>query len=434
MTASLNCQPAKRDDARGLCAHAYRYGAQESDRIDSERSHLNRVLAGPNTFIGARAEINSIRREQPDGRKVRSDANVIAQMIATLPGELDDDQLNAWCETTVEWAREQAPGRLLYAVLHRDESRSHIHLALVPEEDTGKLSYKALYGGEPRRKKGAKAPPAGALKMIALQDSYAEALAPLGVARGLRGAEYKHTGMSSFRKLIEETKIEQARALGRAEAREEARNAAKVEVADELTVARERAAGAEARAADIEVALEQATAALSSPLEVVLLPPAPRPPTPEKKAARKDEDEAGRWIPSERPAIPQKEVRRGGPGNVLMRLPWLVALRDWMRRQATLRAQLISKYPRLLGHLQHRQDPLQQALQRARDNVRRLNDRGNQSIIAREATENIPESESATESIPISADAAKSLPDNDSTANDVHDDEDGPRSAGLTLQ
>lgn len=404
MTASLNVQPAKRDVARSLAAHAYRYGRLETDRVDRARSGLNRFLAGPTTFLAARAEINGIRKTQPDSRKVRSDANVTAQMIATLPEELDESKLDEWCATTISWAQDEAPGRLLYAVLHQDEQRPHIHLAMVPEEESGKLNYKALYGGAPRRKKGQKQPPAGALKMTQLQDSYAAAMASLGVSRGVSGNEYKHTGLSGFRRLIEETKVDQARALGRAEARGEARDAAREEVADELTENNERAdervAAAEVRARAAEEALVEVTEALPASTFAV---PAPAPP---RQTARVTDEEVEGWGDDE----PQVEPAPAGPRHLALPAGWFVRLRQRLLDLVNLRSSIEKRFPHLF-----RRDLLLQAC----NNVAMLNARAEESIRERESTESVHKSEDAAESVPASESAADYVPD-DTDAEAAH--------------
>ena len=403
MPAAMNIQPAKRGDAVGLAAHAYRYGTQEG-HVDRSRTKLNRTLRGPETFSEMRAIIEGLPDRQPPkekgkaGRKIRTDANYTAQLICTFPEELDADQLDAWVAATVAWAEEDAPGQLLYAVLHRDEKSPHLHMAIHAVEPSGKLNYKALFG-RPSPDQDNDVPPVS--ELTALQASYADRLAAAELAIDpTQGLAYEHTGIAGWRKL---------KAASTAAAKAEAR----------ADAAETRAAAAEERAAQMETDLERAAAALSSPLEVPLLTPAlQRRQAPEQD--REDEDDEGRWIPSQRPAIHQEEARVGSPGSALMRLPWLAALRDWMMRQATLRAQLIGKYPKLLGHL----GPVHQALQQARDNVRRLNDRGNQSIIARDVTQNVPESESSAESVPTSADSAESVPDDNSADNNVHEDTD----------
>ena len=58
-------------------------------------------------------------------------------MVFTLPEELgqDDEQaLDAWTQATMDWIRDNAPGELAYAVMHRDEprARARIHAMMPP--------------------------------------------------------------------------------------------------------------------------------------------------------------------------------------------------------------------------------------------------------------------------------------------------------------
>ena len=147
MPSSLNVQPAKRADAASLAAHAYRFGSAE-DHVDRDRTHLNQVLHGPATFEATRAGIDALPDKQPNGRKIRTDANYTAQLICTFPEELDESQLDEWARETVAWAKDQAPGQLMYAVMHLDEGRPHIHMGIAAVEESGKLNYRALFGRE----------------------------------------------------------------------------------------------------------------------------------------------------------------------------------------------------------------------------------------------------------------------------------------------
>ena len=194
MPAAMNIQPAKRTDAKRLAAHAYRHGNVES-HVDKTRSHLNQVLYGPGTFLGARAVINEIRQHQPNGRKVRTDANAVAQAIFTLPEELSYEQLSEWCMATLNWARNETPGRLMYATLHMDEKRPHIHAAFVAEEPDGKLTYKGTWGG-PKK--------IAAERMRGLQASYAAAVADLELRPQVQGRQY-HGGINGWRALKAQT-------------------------------------------------------------------------------------------------------------------------------------------------------------------------------------------------------------------------------------
>jgi len=211
----MNIQPAKRPDARRLAAHAYRAGAA-GEHVDAGRSGANRVLAGPAEFAQAAGALGRLvpTRQPSSGRAVRKDAVAAAQAIFTLPEELlaaGPEVRDEWARRTVEFARREMPGELVYAVLHLDETRPHIHAALVPLNAKGDLNYRELYSG-PR--------PEAAARMRRLQASYAEAIQHVAGRRVLAGSsegrEYRHRGLSGWRGL-------------RAEAAEQRRQAARIE-------------------------------------------------------------------------------------------------------------------------------------------------------------------------------------------------------------
>lgn len=238
MPASLNVQPAKRGDARGLAAHAYRFGSVE-DHVDHDRTYLNKVLFGPSTFQEAKAEIDALPSKQPNGRKIRSDANYTAQLVCTFPEELDEDKLNAWAASTVQWASKDAPGQLLYAVMHRDEGRPHIHLGIAAlEEESGKLNYKALFGRDNKDDPG--------YRLMAMQGSYATAIKSMGVAP-TEGKEYEDTGMNAWRilKAREEGRQEKAAELQRDTEKLNAEKSENQALSQRLETARQTALTAE---------------------------------------------------------------------------------------------------------------------------------------------------------------------------------------------
>ena len=210
MPSSLNVQPAKRADAASLAAHAYRFGSAE-DHVDRDRTHLNQVLHGPATFEATRAGIDALPDKQPNGRKIRTDANYTAQLICTFPEELDESQLDEWARETVAWAKDQAPGQLMYAVMHLDEGRPHIHMGIAAVEESGKLNYRALFGRESLNDPGE--------NLLAMQKTYAARIAHLAV-EPTQGKEYEYTGMNAWRllKAKEEGRQEKAAELERAAA------------------------------------------------------------------------------------------------------------------------------------------------------------------------------------------------------------------------
>jgi hypothetical protein len=68
--------------------------------------------------------------------------------------------------------------------LHLDEATPHIHAYLVPLDEKGKLNCRALFGGRE--------------KLSKFQDSYALAMAPLGLERGIKGSRATHTEVKEY--------------------------------------------------------------------------------------------------------------------------------------------------------------------------------------------------------------------------------------------
>lgn len=167
MPAAMNLQPLKIDMISGVSHHCFRdyEPGQTPSHIDPERSHLNVLL------YGDRSALDDLRTHQPDtGRKIRKDANRVASVVCTLPKELDPDHtaaVEAWVEATMTWLRKECPGTLAWAVLHMDESRPHIHAAVIPEDERQHLSWYAHFHGRQ--------------VLRDLQKTYTQALLPLGV-------------------------------------------------------------------------------------------------------------------------------------------------------------------------------------------------------------------------------------------------------------
>jgi chromosome segregation ATPase len=96
----------------------------------------------------------------------------------------------------LKWAyKEFGKKNVLSAELHLDETTPHLHMMVLPETPEGRLSAKIVVGDRNR--------------LSALQDSYAEALSPLGIDRGVKGSKAKHTSIRQY--YTETSKIEEAR-------------------------------------------------------------------------------------------------------------------------------------------------------------------------------------------------------------------------------
>lgn len=98
-------------------------------------------------------------------------------------GWWEKDRTKAWAVTTRDWIKSQYGDRLVSLHLHLDESTPHLHAVVVPITDDGRLSARDLFG--PRQLRD-------------LQTSYARAMAPLGLERGIEGSKASHERVKAF--------------------------------------------------------------------------------------------------------------------------------------------------------------------------------------------------------------------------------------------
>lgn len=130
------------------------------------------------------------------GRKIRVNAVLCVEMLLSAspeyfrpttpdrPGEWQEDRMTHWRDATTQWLTQTYGDRVVRAELHLDESTPHIHAYLVPLDDRGRLNCNAFLGNR--------------TQMIQLQDSYAAAMQPLGIERGIRGSRATHERIKDY--------------------------------------------------------------------------------------------------------------------------------------------------------------------------------------------------------------------------------------------
>ncbi|MBW4558130.1 MAG: plasmid recombination protein [Trichormus sp. ATA11-4-KO1] len=108
----------------------------------------------------------------------------------SLAGEWDNQRMKDFANASKNWLISNYGDKCVRAELHLDEATPHIHAYIVPINDkTKQLSHKAMFGGDGR---------AASIKLSKLQDSYAAALAPLGIERGVKGSKATHTKVKEY--------------------------------------------------------------------------------------------------------------------------------------------------------------------------------------------------------------------------------------------
>jgi Plasmid recombination enzyme/Protein of unknown function (DUF3991)/Toprim-like len=88
-------------------------------------------------------------------------------------GEWDDSLMWNFANASKKWLQENFGDKCVRAELHLDESTPH----------------KAMFGGDGRQ---------ASIKLSKFQDSYAKALAPLGIERGVKGSQATHTKVKEY--------------------------------------------------------------------------------------------------------------------------------------------------------------------------------------------------------------------------------------------
>ncbi|MBW4558065.1 MAG: plasmid recombination protein [Trichormus sp. ATA11-4-KO1] len=105
-------------------------------------------------------------------------------------GEWDNQRMLDFANASKNWLLENYGDKCVRAELHLDEATPHIHAYVVPvNEKTKRLSYKEMFGGSQGQ---------GRIKLSKLQDSYAQALASLGIERGIKGSNATHTKVKEY--------------------------------------------------------------------------------------------------------------------------------------------------------------------------------------------------------------------------------------------
>ena len=163
-----------------------------ADHIERTRETPNAGPGGIRYLVGG-DPAEEVRSRLP--AKVRKNAVVAVEHLLTASpeyfrphdpraaGEWDPVRTEAWARRAVDWLRATYGDNLASAVLHLDEATPHIHALVIPKREDGKLDARSLYTPLSLRK---------------LQDSYASAMNPLGLERGIKGSTAKHEDISRY--------------------------------------------------------------------------------------------------------------------------------------------------------------------------------------------------------------------------------------------
>ncbi|MCC3623573.1 MobV family relaxase [Microcoleus sp. PH2017_36_ELK_O_B] len=143
-------------------------------------------------------EVVKLARAKIGSQKVRKDEVIAADILLgaspsyfrpSCPedyGYWQQKQLVLWTEASTNWLEEHVGSNILQTALHLDEATPHIHCLWVPINNEGKLSYRSTEFGGTRS------------SLSKLQDSYAAAVADLGIERGIKFSPARHQKIRQY--------------------------------------------------------------------------------------------------------------------------------------------------------------------------------------------------------------------------------------------
>lgn len=142
------------------------------NRKHPERENQNKTWKKNNETMTKTVRKAIKEQELSTGRKVRKDANVLCEFVLTFSPEAEDKiNLPRWVQANFNWIKETfGKDKLIRADLNCDETTKHLHCFVIMTDEQGKFNSSRFFNRKSQ--------------IIALQDSYADAMAPFGLIRG----------------------------------------------------------------------------------------------------------------------------------------------------------------------------------------------------------------------------------------------------------
>lgn len=204
----LHLEKAKGADTK-MSAHIERTFI--AGNVDESRIHLNRELVAFPEGVKSRSAAIEHRIENANiKRKVgKNQVHAIRVMLSASPEAMEriqqEGRLDDWCKQSVEWMQETfGKENLVSAVLHMDEKTPHIHATVVPIVIAARRKKKSEECVKKHYRKKAEGSRLCAddvmtqVKLKNYQSSYAEAMLPFGLERGIDGSEARHISTREY--------------------------------------------------------------------------------------------------------------------------------------------------------------------------------------------------------------------------------------------
>lgn len=198
----------------GMSCHIERKDANGKtyvpDNADSSRTHQNRELIRFPDGVRNRTEAIQYRIDHAGlSRKVAKNQCKAIRIILTGTHELmmkiqDEGRLGKWMEANLRWLHETfGKENVVSCVLHMDEKTPHLHATIVPIVTSERQRREREGERKYNTKSGPRLSSDDVLKRARLreyQDTYAVAMKPFGLKRGIVGSTTRHIATSTHYK------------------------------------------------------------------------------------------------------------------------------------------------------------------------------------------------------------------------------------------
>ena len=196
----------------GMSCHIERKDAKGKIYVpvnaDIDRTHLNRELVRFPDGVSNRTEAIQHRIETAGlRRKVSKNQTKAIRVMLTGTHEqmmeiANDGKLGSWIDANLKWLRETfGDDNLVSCVLHMDEKTPHLHATVVPIVTGERIRRKREGEKKYETRSGPRLSADDVMRRTKLheyQNSYAKAMKPFGLQRGIVGSTAKHQANSEY--------------------------------------------------------------------------------------------------------------------------------------------------------------------------------------------------------------------------------------------
>ena len=212
--AALHLQRGAGNEA-GMSCHIERCTADGKKYVptnaDESRTHLNRELIKFPDGVESRTQAiqhrlkNAGLKRKISGKQLKAIRVVMSGTHEQMMRIYESGKLDAWIDANLKWLNDTfGQDNVVSCVLHMDEKTPHLHATVVPIVTTPRK--RRAREGEKKYKEKDPAPRLCADEVMSrsalarYQDTYAAAMKPFGLERGIAGSAARHHSQMEYRR------------------------------------------------------------------------------------------------------------------------------------------------------------------------------------------------------------------------------------------